>query len=219
MIGGHDLGGVMGFGPIGAEAEEPVFHAEWERRVFALTLAAGALGQWNIDTSRHAREARPPAEYLSSSYYELWLKGLLELLQSRGVVTAEEIAAGHPKGPSALASRALKAENVSAALARGGPADRPLDHPARFQVGDPVRTKLLYTTGHTRLPRYAFGKIGRVEAVRGGFVFPDSAAAGRGEAPQWLYTIRFDGRELWGETGDENLAVSIDAWETYLEPA
>lgn len=219
MIGGHDLGGVMGFGPIGAEAEEPVFHAEWERRVFALTLAAGALGQWNIDTSRHAREARPPAEYLSSSYYELWLKGLLALLQSKGVVTAEEVAAGHTMRPSTLADRALKAEEVAAALARGGPADRPLDHPARFQVGDLVRTKLLYTTGHTRLPRYAFGKIGRVEAVRGGFVFPDSAAAGRGEAPQWLYAIRFDGRELWGETGDENLAVSIDAWESYLDPA
>lgn len=219
MIGGHDLGGVMGFGSIGAEAEEPVFHAEWERRVFALTLAAGALGQWNIDTSRHAREARPPAEYLSSSYYELWLKGLLALLQNKGVVTAEEIAAGHSVGPSTLAGRALKAENVAAALARGGPADRPVDRPARFRAGDLVRTKLRYMTGHTRLPRYAFGKIGRVEAVRGGFVFPDSAAAGHGEAPQWLYTIRFDGRELWGETGDENLAVSIDAWESYLDPA
>jgi nitrile hydratase beta subunit len=219
MIGGQDLGGVMGFGPIAAEAEEPVFHAEWERRVFALTLAAGALGQWNIDVSRHAREARPPAEYLSSSYYELWLKGLLALLQSKGVVSAEELAAGYPMGPATLAGRALKAENVAAALARGGPADRPLDHPARFRVGDVVKTKLLYTTGHTRLPRYAFGKIGRVEAVRGGFVFPDSAAAGRGEAPQWLYTIRFDGRELWGDAGDENLAVSIDAWESYLDPA
>jgi nitrile hydratase len=219
MIGGQDLGGVMGFGPIGAEAEEPVFHAEWERRVFGLRLAASALGQWNIDTERHAREARPPAEYLSSSYYELWLKGLLALLQGKGVVTAEEIAAGHPIGLPTLAGRALKADNVAATLARGGPADRPLDHPARFRVDDLVRTKLLYTTGHTRLPRYAFGKIGRVEAVRGGFVFPDSAAAGRGEAPQWLYTIRFDGRELWGEAGDEKLAVSIDAWESYLDPA
>jgi nitrile hydratase subunit beta len=219
MIGGHDLGGVMGFGPIGAEAHEPVFHAEWERRVFALTLAAGALGQWSIDASRHAREARPPSEYLSSSYYELWLKGLLALLQSRGLVAPEEIATGRAATPLAVTGRALKAENVAATLAKGGPADRPLEHPARFRVGDLVKTKLIYTTGHTRLPRYAFGKIGRVEAVRGGFVFPDAAAAGRGEAPQWLYTIRFDGRELWGEASDENLAVSIDAWESYLDPA
>ncbi len=186
MIGGQDLGGVMGFGQIGAEAQEPIFHAEWERRVFALTLAAGALGQWNIDTSRHAREARPPAEYLSSTYYELWLKGLETLLLSRGMVMAEEIAAGRALTQPKPVARVLKAKDVAETLARGGPADRPLASPARFHVSDLVRTKVLYTSGHTRLPRYAFGKVGRVEAVRGGFVFPDAAAAGRGEAPQWL---------------------------------
>lgn len=219
MIGGQDLGGVMGFGRIAAEADEPLFHAEWERRIFAVTLAAGALGQWNIDQSRHAREARSPADYLSSSYYVLWLKGLETLLLAKGLVTAEEIAAGRSLAAAKPAGRVLKAEDVAAALAKGTRADRPLASPARFGVGDRVRTKVLYTTGHTRLPRYAFGKIGRVEAVRGGFVLPDSAAAGQGEAPEWLYTIRFSGRELWGEAGDGNLAVSIDAWESYLDPA
>ncbi len=209
MIGGQDLGGVMGFGRIEAEADEPIFHSEWERRAFALTLASGALGQWNIDASRHAREARPPTDYLSSSYYELWLKGLETLLLAKGLMTAEEIAAGRASTPPKVVGRALKAADVAAALA----------NPASFQAGDRVRTKVLYTTGHTRLPRYAFGKIGRIEAVRGGFVLPDSAAAGRGEAPEWLYTVEFSGRELWGGGADGKLQVSIDAWESYLDPA
>ncbi|HLJ70471.1 MAG TPA: nitrile hydratase subunit beta [Roseiarcus sp.] len=219
MIGGQDLGGMMGFGRIAAEANEPLFHAEWERRAFAITLAAGALSRWSIDQSRHAREARPPAEYLASNYYELWLKGLEKLLLENGLVTAEEIAAGRSLAAPKPVGRVLKAEHVAAALAKGSRADRPLAKPARFGAGDSVRTKALYTTGHTRLPRYAFGKLGRIEAVRGGFVLPDSAAAGQGEAPEWLYTVRFAGRELWGEAADENLAVSIDAWESYLEPA
>ena len=217
MIGGQDLGGVMGFGPIAAEPDEPIFHAEWERRVLALSLAAGALRQWSIDASRHAREARSPADYLSSSYYELWLKGLEALLLAKGLLAAQELAAGRALTSPKAVGRALQANEVAAMLARGAPADRPLDELARVRVGDLVRTKSLYTTGHTRLPRYAFDKIGRVEAVRGGFVLPDSAAAGRGEAPECLYTIRFSGRELWGEVADESLSVSIDAWESYLD--
>ena len=92
MNGGRDLGGVHGLGPIEIEADDPVFHAPWERRVFALPLAMGARGDWNIDMSRYARENRHPADYLSSSYYEIWLKGLEVLLQERDMVRPEEIA-------------------------------------------------------------------------------------------------------------------------------
>ena len=74
-------------------------------------------------------------------------------------------------------------------------------------------------TTHTRLPRYARGKIGLVEAVRGCFVFPDSNAHGGGEDPRWLYTVRFSAAELWGADADPALEVSIDAWEPYLERA
>ena len=91
MNGGQDLGGMHGLGPIDIEADEPVFHAEWERRVFALTLAMGARGEWNIDMSRHARENRDPVDYLSSSYYEIWLKGLEALLSERGLLDPEEL--------------------------------------------------------------------------------------------------------------------------------
>jgi hypothetical protein len=89
--GGQDLGGMHGLGPIDIEADEPVFHAEWERRVFALTLAMGARGDWNIDMSRHARENRDPVDYLSSSYYEIWLKGLEALLSERGLLDPQEL--------------------------------------------------------------------------------------------------------------------------------
>ncbi|HLW92761.1 MAG TPA: nitrile hydratase subunit beta [Roseiarcus sp.] len=219
MIGGQDLGGVMGFGPIVAEPQEPVFHAEWERRAFALTLAAGALGQWGIDASRHAREARSPGEYLSSSYYALWLKGLERLLVASGLVSNEEIMAGRALTAPKATRPMLRASDVGPALAKGTRYDRPIGASPRFQPGALVRTKLRYTTGHTRLPRYAFGKRGVVEKTRGAFVLPDSAAAGRGEAPEPLYTVRFTGRELWGDESDDNIAVSIDAWESYLDPA
>ena len=92
MNGGQDLGGMHGFGPIAPEADEPVFHAEWERRAFALTLAMGARGEWNLDQSRHARESMPPARYLNASYYEIWLYGLETLLAERGLVSPQELA-------------------------------------------------------------------------------------------------------------------------------
>ena len=119
----------------------------------------------------------------------------------------------------APARNALRAENVAAMLARGAPYDRPASAPARFAVGDRVRTKVINPTTHTRLPRYARGKLGIVEAVRGVFVFPDANAHGRGEDPRWLYTVRFTGPELWGEGADATLSVSIDAFEPYLDAA
>ena len=76
MNGVHDMGGMQGFGPVRPEAKEPLFHAPWERQALAMTVAMGACGQWNIDISRSARESLPPAQYLGSSYYAIWLAGL-----------------------------------------------------------------------------------------------------------------------------------------------
>jgi len=219
MNGAQDLGGMMGFGPVAAEADEPWFHAQWERRAFAVTLAAGATGAWNLDMSRHARESLHPAEYLGSSYYEIWIKGAEKLVVQTGLVTPEELKAGHAIVPPLTVARVLKAEDVGAALARGGPAERTARAPARFAAGDHVATRNMHPSGHTRLPRYARGKRGIIERVNGVFVFPDSNAHGRGEDPQWLYTVRFTGAELWGADADPALAVSIDAWESYLEHA
>ena len=219
MNGAQDLGGMMGFGPIQIEQDEPWFHAEWERRAFGLTLAMGATRSWNIDMSRHARESLPPAEYLTSSYYEIWTRGVERLAVAAGLVSDEELRLGQSLAEPAPIKRVLKAEDVPAVLARGGPAERPIEQPARFAVGDRVRSRNIHPRGHTRLPRYARSRIGVVELVHGAHVFPDTNAHGQGEQPEWLYTVCFSGRELWGQDADATLTVSIDAWESYLEPA
>lgn len=218
MNGPHDLGGQMGFGPVAPEKDEPWFHADWERRALGVTLACGAFGAWTIDESRHARENISPATYLAASYYEIWIRALEVLLQRHGFVTADEIAAGTSLFDSAVPKRVLTAEMVAGVLARGGPCDRPLSQAPRFAVGTRVRSRNFHPATHTRLPRYARGKTGVVEAVQGSFVFPDDNAHGRGENPQWVYTVVFDGPEIWGEGSDPTLCVSIDAWESYLEP-
>nr|MBA3448616.1 nitrile hydratase subunit beta [Pseudaminobacter sp.] len=217
MNGPHDLGGQMGFGPVAPEKDEPYFHADWEKRALGVTLTAGAMGHWNIDESRHARENLHPADYYGSSYYEIWIKALEVLLKRHGFVTGDDLAAGKAIDAATTPKRLLKAENVAAVLAKGGPCDRPVSLPARFAPGDRVRTRNLNPTGHTRLPRYARGKLGVVEAVREGFVLPDSNAHGEGENPQWVYTVVFSAAEIWGEAADPTLTVSIDAWESYLE--
>lgn len=219
MNGAADMGGMMGFGPVMPEPENVRFHADWEKRALALTLAMGATGQWNIDQSRSARESLPPPEYLAKSYYEIWMAGLEKLMAERGLVGADEIAAGHALRPAKPVARVLAAGMVPTVLAMGSPCDRPSDARARFAVGDRVRAKNMHPAGHTRLPRYVRGHAGVIELVHGTHVFPDTSARGAGEQPQWLYTVRFEGRELWGEQGDPTLSVSVDAWESYLEPA
>lgn len=219
MNGPQDLGGQMGFGPVAPEANEPVFHADWEKRALGVTLTAGAMGHWNIDESRHARESLHPADYYASSYYEIWIKALETLLDRHGFVNPAERAEGRALQAGTTAKRKLNAADVPAVLAKGGPCDRPIEGAPRFRTGDRVQTRNFNPSGHTRLPRYARGKVGTIDAVRQGFVFPDSNAHGRGEQPQYVYTVVFDGREIWGEGSDPTLTVSIDAWESYLEPA
>lgn len=217
MNGAADLGGMMGFGPVEPEACEPPFHAEWERRAFAITLAMGATGSWNIDQSRFARESLPPGQYLMSSYYQIWLAALEKLLAERGLVSEVEMASGGAEPGTASALRVLKAADVEAVLARGGPVDRePASKPA-FAVGDNVVARNMHPEGHTRLPRYLRGRPGQVAAIHGCHVFADASAAGRGEEPQWLYSVAFSARDLWGRDGAKDDLVMADCWEPYLE--
>lgn len=219
MNGAQDLGGMHGFGPVEPEPNEPVFHAEWEKRAFALTLATAMPGQWNIDMSRFARENRDPAEYLSMSYYQIWFAALETLLKERALVAEDEIEAGRALHERKPVPRVLSPDDVLKVLHRGGPTERDTNTQATFKVGDKVRAKNINPLTHTRLPRYVRGHVGTVERVIGFHVFPDSNATGAGENPQWLYTVRFAGRELWGSGGDPTTTVSVDAWEPYLEPA
>ena len=218
MDGAHDMGGVAWADPVQPEPNEPPFHAEWERRAFALTLAMAMPGGWNIDMSRFAREDRPPDDYLGMSYFQIWLAGLERLMLERNLIASDEIESGKPLRPAKPVAKTLTPEGVAGMLHRGGPTEREATSPALFALGDRVRAKLIHPPGHTRLPQYVRGHVGTIELLHGVHVFPDSNSLGN-ENPQWLYTVTFDGRELWGGGGDPNLKVSVDAWEPYLERA
>jgi nitrile hydratase subunit beta len=222
MNGAHDLGGMHGLGPIHAEpeAQEPVFHADWERRVFAMVQALGALGRWNSDMSRHARERQHPLDYLRHSYYENWLAGLEKLLVETGVVTPRELATGKAETPAdqELLRRVLRADEVPDALARGSPAVMSANDPPRFQPGQRVRAMNRHPPGHTREPRYVRGRVGTVVEYHGSHVFPDLNALGTREG-RHLYCVCFEATELWGENATGPDLIHVDLWQDYLEPA
>ena len=216
MNGAQDLGGMHGFGPVIAESNEPWFHSEWERKAFALTVAMGATGTWNLDMARAARESLPPSQYLSISYYQIWFEALQKLLIDKGLVTADEVLKGKACDVLAAQLRTLLKDQVAPALARGSPSERQILAPARFKTGDSIKTRQMNPITHTRLPRYCRDKRGTVWSVRGGHVFPDTNATGQGEQPQWLYTIQFTATELWGADTTAS-SICVDCWESYLE--
>ena len=219
MNGIHDMGGMQDMGPIQYEKNEPVFHAPWEGKSFALNNAAGAWRKWNIDAGRHQIELIPPADYLRMSYYEKWLQRLEELLVKTGLVTQAEIESGTPAPGSPKATPPLTAERVPSVLRTGGPASRTIPGPSRFQAGQHVRARNINPTGHTRLPRYVRGKTGTIHRDHGAYVFPDTNAHFLGEKPQHVYSVRFAARELWGEQASPHDAVYLDMWDDYLDPA
>lgn len=219
----HDMGGRFGDGPVTPEAETPVFAKDWHARALAVTLAAGALGQWNIDMSRHAREKLSPKDYARFSYYEKWMAALADLLVNKGVVTPQEIAGAEPR-LSPLSERKLRAARVPEVLALGAPADRPDKEAACFAVGDTVLTRRIaenayLSGGHTRLPVYAAGAQGRVLRCHGAHVLPDKSAHGMGEGAEPLYTVAFPAAELWAHPEHPKDEVMLDLWQSYLVAA
>jgi nitrile hydratase subunit beta len=216
--GVHDMGGMHGFGKVEPEANEPVFHAPWEGRVLAMTRCMTYTGEWNIDMSRDAQENLPPQVYLGVSYYKRWELGMEQNLLAKGLVSADELAAGHALHPGKPVQRTMSAQDISAALTRGKYGRAPAA-PAQYKIGDRVRARNIHPPTHTRLPRYVRGHTGTIERIQGCHVFPDSVVLGTGENPQWLYTVVFDGRTLWGEGSDPTVKVSIEAFEPYLERA
>ena len=219
MNGVHDMGGMDGFGKVEPEPNEPVFHAPWEGRVMAMNRAMGATGTWNIDMARFSRETLPAHVYLGISYYQKWFLGLEKMLLERGLIDADEVTAGHALRPGKPLKRGtFTVGDVGRVLSRGS-FSRPAQAPARYKPGDRVRAKNIHPATHTRLPRYVRGHVGVVDRLHGTHVFPDSAATGQGDNPQWLYTVIFEGRELWGPDTDPTVKVSIDAFEPYLDPA
>jgi nitrile hydratase subunit beta len=217
MNGVHDLGGMHGFGPVIREENEPVFHADWEKRIFAINLALAAPLR-NVDAFRHAIERMPPARYLSASYYEKWLDAIETLVLENGIATRDELLSGHSNAPAASGAapprKSAGASNLEsgAVKLRFNKSFRP-----RFKAGDRVVTRNLNPGHHTRLPRYARAKHGVIRHDQGVFVFPDTHAHGLGAKPQHVYTVSFDSRELWGPDGNARAPVYLDCWEDYLE--
>lgn len=213
-----DLGGHDGYGVVRHSSQSEAVHDDWERRVLALTLSMGATGLWNIDISRAARETLD--DYDKLSYFQVWLAALEKLLLQSGAISVDELAQGRALGAAIPVARVLHAREVAAALAHGAPTLRPPGAPPRFSVGQCVRTSSVAPQHHTRLPGYARGKRAVVERIHGMHVFADTHAQRLGEQPQWLYAVTFDERELWGpRTPQQQSLVSVDAWESYLEPA
>ena len=219
----HDMGGRFGDGPVLPEPEGAVFEKDWHARALAVTLAAGSLGQWNIDISRHARERLSPKDYARFSYYEKWMAGLADLLVETGVLTEEELK-GNATQDSPLKTRKLTADQVATTLAAGGPADRPSDIAPIFAPGDKVVTRKITANrlvdgGHTRLPAYAAGARGHVVRYHGTHVLPDSAAHRLGDAAEPLYAVSFPASELWADPEHLRDEVVLDLWQSYLAPA
>jgi nitrile hydratase len=223
LDGIHDLGGMHGFGRVEADPKERGFHAWWEAHVIACVESGTGWPLYTIDEFRHSRERLPPVHYLEASYFEQWLDSACQLLVEKGVLTRQELETRVRYFADNPEREAKDAVTRREPPARSGPAmatfRRPLETPPRFRADDAVVTRNLHVAGHTRLPRYARGKRGVVVEWRGPWVFADTSAQGLGDAPQHLYSVRFDGHELWGASAEPRAAVYLDLWESYLELA
>jgi nitrile hydratase len=226
------------FGPIVRESNEPVFHARWERRVFGISGFVLALFRGNVEALRLAMEQLPREVYLSS-YYERWLGAFEAQLVSAGYLGPDEVDArveGRVAEPGARrASRARLA--VTSRVLQSGlrptlprwlcahvlprviGTSRPAFRRRRFSVGDRIRVRADAVSGYTRQPGYVSGKRGVVTAHLGATLFPDAYAVGRRARPQHLYTVAFEGSDLWGDAADAGTEVRVDLNEAYLEPA
>ena len=219
MNGVHDMGGIQNMGPVEVEDHEPVFHAEWERRVFAINMATGPLGLWNLDMKRQATERMsPPGRYLNAPYYERWLESFIGLFKEHGILSEEELSCGEvqikslPELPAAVSP-----QQAIAAMQRGNPARLDEAVAPKFSVGDRIRTKNINPPTHTRLPRYARDKQGVIDRDHGVFIFPDTHSQNWDKKPQHVYSVRFTMRELWGEDASAGDTVMIDLWDDYME--
>jgi nitrile hydratase subunit beta len=215
MNSAHDLGGLDNFPSLGnIDPQDPIFHAQWEKRMMAINVAMGATGQWNIDMIRAARESLSPAQYLSNSYFEIWYRGLCKLAVQLNLATQAEIDSGKMTVAPKQVARVLQANEVQAALLKGSPANRPIETKPMFVVGQSVQTRLINPKHHTRLPRYVRGRVGVIHAYHGAHVYPDDHARQITSAHH-LYTVSFSAASLWG-TDTTADSVSVDCWEPYL---
>ena len=219
MSKAHDMGGRLDPRRIDITSSDVKFKADWEKEVFAITLALGFSSLWNLDRSRYARESLEPQDYLQFGYFEKWLAGLINLLGENGIIKDGKDIGGNFKKSS---FRVLEAKNVKKLLNMGGPTKRDSGTEKKFNLGETVFVRsndsdTRVEKGHTRLPDYVKGRTGKVIAYHGSHVFPDANAHFLGESPEALYSIEFKSQDLWGKCEHVEDTVVVDLWESYLE--
>ena len=219
MDGIHDMGGMDGFGPIPIKNKEPVFHATWEARVWAMNTALGAWGEWNIDAGRYTLEQLDPALYLSSSYYQRWLYRTENLLVDHGLVSREEIETPPANRNTKISREPLSLDDILTRQRNTRSARLNDEVAPRYHMGDQVRARNIHPKGHTRIPRYVRGRLGVIDRDHGVFIFPDTNAVFAGKSPQHLYSVCFTAREIWGTKAVVTDKVYVDLWDEYLEPS
>ena len=223
MNGIHDMGGMHGFGPIELEENEPVFHEPWEGRVIAMRRTIPDVS--NPYGGRFLIESIPPDLYLKSSYYERWLLSFEDALLRKGLITAEELdekTRFYRENPDAEVPRKEDRELAKSAGETLSTESTPNEHDGsgivpRFGVGDSVKAANINISGHTRLPKYVRGRVGTVVKIYSAQDIQDHVPESE-KGPQPVYSVRFDGRELWGDSAEPNQNLYIDMWESYLEP-
>src|ERR1051326_103832 len=177
MNGIHDMGGMHGFGPVVQEENEPVFHHDWEGRVFAMQVATPVPIPGG---SRNNIEQMAPAAYLSTSYYEKWLHSRIKGLIDAGVLTAAELEArialyrDRPETPVPRREDPDGVRRIQAQLRRVQSPRREMPIQPQFPIGATVRVRNMHPPGHTRLPRYVRSKRGSVERYYGIYDFQDA---------------------------------------------
>lgn len=221
MDGIHDLGGKLGYGPIEIDDEHHPFHEAWEGREWGIAQSSRTPGI-TIDWWRHCRELIMPVDYLARPYFDSWAQTDFATYIEAGWITLEEVSQGkalrpgstHPEPPRALTREQVLQKDRANAVRF----DAEIDSAPAFSIGQQVVTSKHGHTGHTRLPQYARGRIGTVQAYNGAHVFPDLSAEGT-EIHQHCYNVMFTAAELWPEAGGSKDRVYLDLWESYLSEA
>lgn len=219
----HDMGGMHGFGPVKREENEPVFHEEWEGRLFALSVSGMVPLYMSTDGARYGGERLDPAVYLGSGYYERWLRRMELRLVELGILTQQELDARvqhyqeHPDAEVPRREDPAIVEKVVERVRNRVPPAAKNGAPPRFHTGDTIRTRNQHPMGHFRLPRYARDRLGTVSQFYGYHDLADALAEGE-RRPEALYSVRFDASELWGESADGKGCVFLDLWDSYLDP-
>ena len=220
MNGIHDIGGMDNIGPVPVKRDEPVFHDDWERKVYAMTLATMGAGIFVTDEVRYMTETIPPRDYLGFKYYEKWLYSLERMMLHKNVLTQEELDSGRVSAPELAADvQAASPERMQYGMSNRIPVFVDADVPPRFKAGDAIVARNLNPLHHTRLPRYVRGRRGVVETNHGIFLLPDTNAHGGPARPQHVYSVRFSARELWGDDAPARDSLYIDLFDNYLDPA